>query len=140
MIIKSYSEMLEFKSFEDRVKYLQTYSRVGEETFGSKRYLNQLLYHSRKWRDIKREIIIRDSDGDYPLDLAHEDYPIMDTVYIHHINPITVDDVIAQNRKVFDPENLICVSFRTHQAIHYGNEIDLFRKPVERKPGDTNLW
>lgn len=135
MKILSYSELISFKTFEKRFDYLKLSGCVGESTFGSHRYLNQALYHSKEWLRLKDEIIIRD-DG---CDLGVDGFQIMDRIYIHHLNPITIDDVLNRSRKVMDPDNLICVSFNTHQAIHYGDK-SLLNLLVERKPGDTKLW
>lgn len=132
----SYSDLIKIEEFEDRFKYLSLVGIVGETTFGGHRYLNQQLYKSEKWKHTRREVILRD-DG---CDLAHEDYPISGSVYIHHLNPITIDDILEERPCVFDLNNLVCVSFRTHNAIHYGDENLLSRKPAERKPNDTCLW
>lgn len=136
MTNKSYRYLKGLQTFMERFNYLRLDSFVGDVTFGSKRYLNQLLYSSEMWRKTRREVILRD-DG---CDLAHMDYPIVGRVYIHHLNPITVDDILERKPCVFDPENLICVSFRTHNAIHYGDEETLPREPVIRKPYDTCPW
>ena len=106
------------------------------ETFGFKRYLNQLLYKSADWRDARRTVIIRDNG----CDLGIRDREILDEIYIHHMNPITEEDIIQRNPKVFDPEYLICVSFQTHNAIHYGDELLLYTDPIERFPNDTCPW
>ena len=132
---KTYSEMLRYKSFEDRLKYLQLDGRVGDQTFAGKRALNQILYKSSIWTNLRKKIIIRD----YGFDLAHPDFVIFGKILIHHINPITVEDVLDQNPIVFDSENLISTSFDTHNAIHYG--INITKKEyTERAPGDTTLW
>ena len=133
---RCYSEAIALPTFEERFRYLQLNGTVGLETFGSNRYLNQLLYHSPEWIEFKNKIIIRDN----ACDLAIEDRPIYSRVYIHHINPITIEDIKARSYCLFDPENVICVSFDTHQAIHYGDESLLILEPVERKPNDTCLW
>lgn len=140
-MIRTYTDLMGIKSFKERVEYLRVHNIVGEETFGGKRLLNQYLYHSPEWRRIRREVIFRDScNGDYPLDLAHPDHPIFDTVYIHHLNPITIEDVVNKRTKVFDMENLICVSFKTHQAIHYQSSQNEIEEYHERKPNDTTIW
>lgn len=133
---KCYSELIEIPDFYDRLEYLQTKSHVGESTFGSHRYLNQILYHSSEWKTVKRQIIIRDLG----CDLAHPDFGIVaGHMLVHHINPITVEDIYERRRCVFDPENLITTTMKTHQAIHYGRDI----KPdvlVTRTPYDTCPW
>lgn len=135
-IYKSYSELIKIKTFEDRFNYVSLSGIVGETTFGGHRYLNQILYQTEKWKRTRREIIIRDNG----CDLAHEDYPILGSVYIHHINPITIDDILKKRPCVFDLDNLICVSFRTHNAIHYGSEDLLGKGPIDRKKNDTCPW
>lgn len=135
-IRKTYSEMIKLKSFEDRFNYLSLVGRVGEVTFGGHRYLNQALYQTPQWKSTRREIILRDEGRD----LAHEDYPIVGSIYIHHINPITIYDILEEHPCVFDLENLIVTSFKTHNAIHYGSEDLVSKKPVTRKKNDTCLW
>lgn len=136
-MILSYSELITLPTFEERYRYLRKSGIVGEETFGSHRYLNQILYKSPEWRSVRNRVIIRDNG----CDLGMEGYEIRDRVYIHHINPITEEDILDRRPALFDMENLICVSFNTHQAIHYGDESLL---PIisfnERTPGDTKLW
>jgi hypothetical protein len=136
-MIKSYSYLITLPTFEDRYEYLQLNGRVGEDTFGHNRYLNQLFYHSPEWRAFRDQIIIRDNG----CDLAIEDRPILDQIYIHHLNPITVKDIEARRSFLMDPENVVCVSFTTHNAIHYGDESLLINsQPVRRTPNDTCLW
>lgn len=133
---RSYSRMIELPTFEERFEYLRCDGIVGEQTFGYERYLNQLLYHSDEWHSLRNEIILRD-DG---CDLADPDYSIKGRIYIHHINPITIDNIRNRDACVLDPENLVCVSFNTHNAIHYGPNSLADRKVIERVPGDTCLW
>lgn len=133
---KTYSDLIKIEKFEDRFDYLSLIGIVGEITFGGHRYLNQMLYQSEKWKSIRREVIFRDNGSD----LAHIDYPIIGSIYIHHINPITIDDVLEERPCVFDLNNLICTTFRTHNAIHYGSKDLLPKDPVNRKKGDTCLW
>ena len=139
-MIRSYSELVKLQTFEERFNYLKLDGVVSEQTFGSYRYLNQEFYHSDEWRRIRKQIILRDSDGNNVLDIATPDYPILGRVYIHHINPIEVRDV-NDIRKLLDPENLVCVSFDTHQAIHYGTA-DFLQSQilVERSHNDTAPW
>ena len=136
MNTRSYSEAMTYDTFLERFKYLKLEGRVGNETFGYDRYLNQILYKDKEWRRIRRDIIIRD-DG---CDLGIPGRQIHGDVYVHHIDPITVDDVLNRSRKVFDPENLICTSLLTHNAIHYSDESILPLDPVERRPNDTCPW
>lgn len=133
---KTYSELIKIKSFEDRFAYLSLHGLVGNMTFGGHRYLNQKLYQSKEWNCVKREVIIRDNG----CDLAHNDFPIHGSIYIHHINPITINDIIDRNPLVFDLENLICTTFDTHNALHYGSKNIPYSMPISRKSGDTRLW
>lgn len=134
--MKTYKELITIDSFEDRLKYLHIPGHVGEATFGGHRQLNQVLYKSDIWNKVRREVIIRD-DG---YDLAHPDVLIRGNVYVHHIEPITIDDILNRHPKVFDLNNLVSSSFQTHNAIHYGGEMHLLIKPVTRKPYDTCPW
>lgn len=133
---KTYRELIAMDDFLDRYEYLRIGGIVGESTFGSNRYLNQILYRSYDWKKFRREMIIRDNG----CDLAHPDYEIGGIIILHHINPITIDDVKNRRRCVFDPENVVCVSHRTHEAIHYGDDTLLMKGPVVRRPGDTIPW
>lgn len=132
----TYSELIQIPTFIDRFRYLKLSASVGEETYGWDRYLNQTLYKSKEWRETRERIIIRD-DG---CDLAHPDYLIGGRILIHHLNPITKRDILDRNPLIFDPENLVCISHITHEAVHYGSEDLLMKDPVERIPGDTKLW
>ncbi len=132
----TYSELIQIPTFIDRFRYLKLSASVGEETYGWDRYLNQTLYKSKEWRETRERIIIRD-DG---CDLAHPDYLIGGRILIHHLNPITKRDILDRNPLIFDPENLVCISHITHEAVHYGSEDLLMKDPVERMPGDTKLW
>lgn len=134
--MKTYTELIKLKTFEERFDYLKLEGVVGESTFGSDRILNQMLYKSPRWRSLRNKIIIRD-DG---CDLGISDRGINGRVLIHHINPITVDDVVRQASKVFDPENLICVSHMTHNAIHYSDDHLLIKDPIVRTKNDTCPW
>lgn len=136
MSIKTYSELINIQTFEERFKYLSLNGRVGESTFGSKRYLNQILYKTEEWLSVRDSIIIRDEG----CDLGIPGREIRGRVLVHHINPITIDDVINRNRKVFDPENLITISHMTHEAVHYGNENLLIKDPITRSKNDTCPW
>ena len=136
MSIKTYSEVIALPTFEDRFNYLQLKGRVGQETFGYDRYLNQILYNSYEWRKFRREIIVRDNG----CDLACEGHEINGKALIHHINPIRVEDIINRNPMVFDPENVITTIHNTHNAIHYGDENLLIISPIERRQNDTCPW
>lgn len=134
--MKTYSELIKLPTFEERFKYCQEGQHVGEETFGGHRYLNQRFYHSTEWlKVIRPKIVMRDN----ACDLAVDGYEIYGPVYIHHLNPMKVVDLIEQKEYVYLPEFLICTSFDTHQAIHYGAE-PISRFPVERRPNDTAPW
>ena len=133
---RRYSELILLPTFEERFEYLRLDGRVGESTFGYDRYVNQMLYHSDFWDEIRNGIIIRD-DG---MDLAMPGYPIIEHLIVHHINPITLEDIEEMRPIVSDPENLICVSLNTHNAIHYGNKNLLPKLPIERRPWDTCPW
>lgn len=134
--IKTYSELITLQTFEDRFNYLQLRGEVGKSTFGYNRYLNQILYNSPEWRHFRNEIIIRDNG----CDLACDGYEIYGRALIHHINPITVEDIVNHNPMVFDPENVITTVHSTHNAIHYGDESLLPKSPIERKQNDTCPW
>ena len=134
--MKSYSELMEIDSYLDRFYYLKNTSPIGVETFGFNRWLNQNFYNTKEWRSVRNSILVRDNG----LDLAHPDYPARGLIVVHHINPITVDDVLNRAPMLLDPENLISSAELTHKAIHYGDESLLTLEEVERKPNDTKLW
>ena len=136
MTRKCYTELSKLTTFNERFNYLKLDGIVGEETFGYDRILNQSLYKSKKWRKVRDEVLIRDNGGDLGL----EDYPINGRAIIHHMNPITVEDVLNDKPEIFDPEYLITVSNSTHNAIHFSNENNLQRDPIERTQNDTCLW
>lgn len=135
-MIRTYHELIQLPSFRERYEYLRIGGLVGNDTFGFDRYLNQKFYHSPEWKQIRRDVIIRDEGRD----LAMEGYEIQNGVYIHHMNPIGKDDLQNATELLLNPDYLVCVSFRTHQAIHYGDSGLLPELPVERRPGDTKLW
>lgn len=137
MNIKTYSELMLLPTFEERYRYLRIGGRVGEDTFGFERYLNQKFYQSTEWRRFRDTIIIRDMG----CDLGMEGYEIGGSIYLHHINPLTIED-LRYNRAeaLMNPENVICVSFNTHQAIHYGDEDLLPKTPIQRTRNDTCPW
>lgn len=138
MIDKSYSELIKFDTFEERFRYLKLDGVAFDRTFGSYRYLNQRFYSSKEWKRFRRDIIIRDNACDLGIDDGLHDIP--DRIMIHHINPITQDDILNHRYDaLMNSENAICVSHNTHEAIHYGDETILYIF-AERKPNDTLLW
>lgn len=136
MKIKTYSELMTFSTFIERFRYLKIGGAVGRMTFGHDRYLNQILYSSDEWKRFRRDIIVRDNG----CDLACPDREIYERAIVHHINPITVEDVLNRNPMIFDPENVITTFLRTHNAIHYADESILLLDPVERTRNDTCPW
>lgn len=133
---RTYSELIKFQTFEERFEYLCLHGTVGKDTFGYDRYLNQILYNSDSWKKIRRKVIIRDEG----CDLGCPGFEINKGILIHHINPITVEDVINRNPIVFDMNNLISTVLKTHNAIHYGDIQQLTISPVERIRNDTCPW
>lgn len=133
---KSYSKLMELSTFKERFNYLRLSNMVGQETFGYERYLNQVFYKSPEWRSLRNQITMRDNG----CDLGIEGHEIFGHVYIHHINPITPKDIRERSGKLFDPENLICVSHKTHNAIHYGDDTIIDSDPIIRSVNDTCPW
>lgn len=136
MVLRRYSELKRLKTFEERYEYLRIGGLVGESTFGFERYLNQALYTSQKWRQLRSQIIIRDNG----CDLGIEGRDIFDKIIIHHMNPLTREQIQDPDDSMFDPEYLICVSHNTHNAIHYGDASLLSKEYVPRRPNDTCPW
>lgn len=136
MAIRTYSELIKLKTLEERFKYLKLNGSVGQDTFGFDRYLNQIFYLSEEWKKIRSKVIIRDNG----CDLGVEGYEIFDKIIVHHMNPITIDDILQRRDTIMNPEFLICVSHRTHQAIHYGDEGLLYKGPIIRTKNDTCPW
>ena len=136
MKLRTYSELRRLDSFEDRFEYLKLSGQVGADTFGFDRYLNQILYQTEIWKKVRRDVIARDEG----FDLGSRDRPIGGKILVHHMNPITLEDIRSGDRKVFDPEFLICCSHLTHNAIHYGDFDLLPKDPIERSPNDTRPW
>lgn len=136
MSIKTYSELIRFPTFKERFEYLKLRGSVGKDTFGHDRYLNQVFYTSKEWRRLRDEIIIRDNGCDLGIDGRE----IRGKIYIHHLNPLGENDILDRSEYLMSPEYLICVSFETHNAIHYGDINLLPRDPIERKPNDTCPW
>ena len=134
--MRTYSELIKLPTFEERFEYLRLDGEVGAITFGSDRYLNQLFYTSDEWRRVRDIVIIRDN----ACDLAVGGYDLQKPILIHHMNPITTEDILRHSAALIDPEFLICVSKATHNAIHYGDSSMLPRGPAERRPKDTCLW
>lgn len=139
-MIKTYSELIALPTFEERFEYLKMKGKVGIDTFGADRYLNQIFYNSTEWRQFRNQIIIRDN----ACDLGMWDRPIYKKgqLTIHHLNPITKKQILERDPCLMDPENVItCRRNPTHEAIHYGNADMLIQnKPIERYEGDTKLW
>lgn len=135
-MIRSYRELRRYSSFEERFAYLQLKGSVGASTFGYDRYLNQMLYASTRWKRVRDEVIIRDNG----CDLGIEGYEIYGGIWIHHMNPITPEELEQGNEIVFDPEFLICTARLTHDAIHYGDVSLLPKGPIERRRNDTCPW
>ena len=134
--IKTYSELSRLPTFRERYQYLRLDGRVGEDTFGFDRYLNQVFYRSQKWKTIRDFIILRDNG----CDLGMPGFEIYGKIIIHHMNPITIDDIRHGNDSILDPEFLICVTHNTHNAIHYGDESLLITEPIVRTRNDTCPW
>ncbi len=138
-LIRSYTELNKIPTYLERFRYLRLGGQVGHETFGWERYLNQDFYNSNEWRQFRRSIIVRDNG----CDLGDPDHPFgpNELVFIHHINPIDPTDIAYQSRYLMDPENVISVRKRTHDAIHYGDESMIMElEPIIRKPNDTCPW
>lgn len=134
---KTYSELCKLKTLVERYEYLRTYSKIGEVTFGGQRQLNQYLYQkSPMWKSIRRKVIIRDNG----FDLGLEGYSIQGKIIVHHINPLTKEQLLNLDPCIFDMENLISCSHDTHNAIHYGDKSLLPQDPIERRPNDTCPW
>lgn len=135
-MIRTYSELSELSTFEERFQYLRLDGSVGKETFGFDRYLNQVFYRSQKWKSVRDKVIIRDNG----CDLGMDGYTIYGRIIIHHMNPLTIEDIEKESKFLLDPEFLICTVHHTHNAIHYGDESLLMKAPIERKENDTCPW
>ena len=136
MSIKTYSELITLPTFEERYRYLRLGGKVGEETFGFDRYLNQIFYKSEEWKSIRDYVIVRDNG----CDLAVEGREIYGRILIHHMNPITTKDIVMRSKILLDPEYLITTVKNTHDAIHYGDESLLIIAPIIRTRNDTCPW
>lgn len=136
-IFRTYDELIEIPTFLGRFEYLSLGGKAGVASFGSSRYLHQMFYRSQAWKDARDEAILRDCG----CDLAVDGMDINGSIYVHHINPIDSNDVVSRNPMVVDPNNLVCVTYATHKAIHYGTtDMLMLAFPVERKPNDTCPW
>lgn len=134
--IRTYSELIQLPTFEERFDYLRLDGVVGKDTFGFDRYLNQQFYRSGEWKRIRNRVIVRDNG----CDLGIDDYEIHGRILIHHMNPISIEDLQHMSDLLMNPEYLICVSHRTHNAIHYGDESLIVTAPIERTQNDTCPW
>lgn len=133
---RTYSELSKLKTFQERFEYLRLDGSVGKDTFGWDRYLNQVFYKSPEWKSVRNRVIVRDCGRD----LGIEGHDIFGKIIIHHMNPMSLNDVANRNPDIFNPEYLICVSHSTHNAIHYGDESQLITGPIERTANDTCPW
>lgn len=134
IIIRTYNELMRFKTFDERFEYLKLNGRVSDLTFGFDRYINQAFYRSQEWLSLRNDIIVRDLGCDLGLD----GYEIYKTIIIHHMNPISKDDILNNADYVFNPNYLITTCLNTHNAIHYGKESPNII--IERRVGDTCPW
>lgn len=134
--MRTYSELILLPTFEERFEYLKLDSKVGEATFGFERYLNQNFYHSYEWKQIRRDVILRDNG----CDLGVEGYDIFGPIIVHHMNPVTSNDIVLATKELMNPEFLISTRLETHNALHFGDISLLNNRPIERRPGDTCPW
>ena len=135
-MLKSFNELRKLPTLVERFEYLRQNGRVGEETFGVDRYLNQIFYKTYEWQSVRTEVIVRDEGHD----LAHPDYEIQGFIYVHHMNPITMEQILDRDPIILDPRYLISASDLIHKAIHFGNPNLLLILPQERRPNDTSPW
>lgn len=133
---RSYSELIRLNSFEERFEYLKLSAKIGKQTFGFERVFNQQFYGSPDWKNFRRKAIIRDGG----FDLGDENHPIFGRIEVHHINPLTLEEILDKSETLMDLDNVICVSPNTHKAIHYGDKSLLPSDPIERSPNDTCPW
>lgn len=134
--IKSWDELIKIPTFEGRIEYLRTYSTVGEQTFGYDRWINQRFYRSEEYKRLRRKIVVKQNGWD----LGVEGYPLPEVFILHHMNPITVEDIINGSEFAWDPKYLVCVSPATHQAIHYQESKNRLPLIAQRSPNDTSPW
>lgn len=137
-ILRTYTKLIQLPTFEDRFNYLKLGGRVGEETFGVDRYLNQMFYQGGLWRELRDDIIVRDLGHD--LAMPDDRFEIMDSIYIHHMNPVSLEELLDMADTLITPEFLVCSSFKTHNAIHYQRTAPIPYIFEERRPGDTCPW
>lgn len=135
-MIRSYSELIRLQTFGERLEYLRLNGSVGEATFGCLRYLNQKLYSSREWKQFKSKIIVRDCG----CNLAYKGYEIPGRIYIHHINPLTIEDLQEMSECIFDSDNVVCTDYETHNYIHYGIDCKVPKVVTQRSVNDTCPW
>ena len=135
-MIRTYRELVQIPTFEERFEYLKLNGSVGQDTFGFDRYVNQRFYRSREWKRLRDEIIVRDNG----CDLGIEDREIFGRIIIHHMNPIAMEDILDSTDLLLNPEYMVCVAHDTHNAIHYGDASLLPKGPIERRPYDTCPW
>lgn len=136
MRIRTYHELVSLHTFEERFEYLKLSAPVGIATFGGNRYLNQAFYKSKEWKEVRDFVIVRDN----ACDLAHPDRQLFDRILVHHLNPVTVEDVVDSTEFLLNPEYLVSTCVATHNAIHYGDASLLVSAPIERTPWDTAPW
>ena len=136
MALKTYDELVSYQTFDDRFAYANLSGKVSELTFGDARWVYQRFLHSDEWLAFRNEIIVRDNGCEFGL----PGYDIMGPITIHHLNPITLDDLLSKSYKLIDPQNAVCVSDATHKAIHYSSRAKLVLFPTERSPNDTCPW
>lgn len=136
IVLRNYTDLCRYANLEDRFEYLRLNGEVGEELFGYARYLNQEFYHGRKWYDARQRAIIRDCG----MDLGVDGWPITGNIYVHHMNPITLEQLKWDDPALYDPEFLICCSYNTHQAITWGDPLLLPKPIIVRRPNDTCPW
>lgn len=137
MIIRTYSELITLPTFEERFEYLRLDGEIGKETFGFDRIFNQRFYRSKEWKDVRDFVIVRDNGCDLAVD-GHEIYG--QRIIIHHMNPISLDDIYNHSDSLLNPDYLITTIHPTHNAIHYGDEDQLVTAPIERSQNDTCPW
>lgn len=136
MIVRRYTDLLRYNTFDDRFAYLKLNGNVGRATFGFDRYINQDFYASREWKSIRNHVITRDNG----CDLGIPGFEIHSDILIHHMNPLDISDIVHSEEWILDPEYLITTTKKTHNAIHYGSDLVLPKVVPERQPGDTALW
>ena len=135
-IIRTYSELVTLPTFEERFNYLKLKGQVGKDTFGFDRWLNQIFYRDPEWKSVRDYVIVRDNG----CDLGVDGYDINGRILVHHMNPISKEDILERSKYLLDPEFLISTVHNTHNAIHYGDEDLLIKTPIERTKNDTCPW